>query len=263
MAKNEVTVPTGTSVAIPADMMAALAAEAKQAAATERPAVSKLSTSNGQLKYMGDVVAGNNMDVVILFASYRNVWYSGAYDRDNIKNPDCFALSETDENMVPGGSNPVHPTCKGCPKNEWKSDVRPDGTVRKGKACKESRRMILMPAGATESVEAVKRAELAILDLPVTSAKNYGGFVNAVAATVNVPPWAVIANVKVQPSKNQFEVVMSPLRILPSADILKAVRGRLEDAKRLALEPYDETSPTNSAVIQAEREKAQAAGKKF
>ena len=82
-------------------------------------------------------------------------------------------------------------------------------------------------------------------------------------AAVNVPPWAVIANVKVQPSKNQFEVVMSPLRILPSADILKAVRGRLEDAKRLALEPYDETSPTNSAVIQAEREKAQAAGKKF
>lgn len=263
MAKNEVAVKAETALAIPADMMAALAADAKAASAVERPAVSKLSTANGQLKYMGDPVAGNNMDVVILFASHRNVWYSGAYDRNNIKNPDCFALSETGIDMVPGGSNPVNPTCKGCPKNEWGSDKRNDGTVGKGKACKESRRLILMPAGALESAEAVKAAELAILDLPVTSAKNYGGFVNTVAATLNLPPWAVISNVKVQPSKNQFEVVLTPLKMLPSADVLMAVKGRLEDAKRLALEPYDETSPTNSAVIQAERERQAQAERKF
>jgi len=255
---------------LPADMMAALAAEAKEAAASERPAVSKLSTANGQLKYMGDPVAGNNMDVMILYASYRRVWYSGAYDPNNIKNPDCFALAETDEDMIPGASNPVNPTCNGCPKNEWKSDVQ-NGVVRKGKACKESRRMIMMTAAMFNDPsldpsalpDAIKKAELAILDLPVTSAKNYGGFVNTVAAMVNVPPWAVIANVKVQPSKNQFEVILTPLRVLPGAAVVMAVKSRLEDAKRLALEPYDETSPTNSAVIQAQRSAEAAASQKF
>lgn len=264
MAKStEVVQANQGTVALPAGLMAELAAEAKEAAAVERPAVSKLSTANGQLKYMGDEVAGNNMDVLVMYASHRNVWYSGAYNRDNIKNPDCFALSDTDEGMIPGGANPVHPTCDGCPKNEWKSDIKQDGTKGKGKACKQSRRLVLMPAGAIESVQSIKSAELALLDLPVTSAKNYGAFVNTVAATVGVPGWCVIANVKVQPSKNQFEVVLTPLKVLPSAEIVAAVRTRLADAKRLALEPYDETSPTNSAVIQAERAKAEAAGRKF
>ena len=118
-----------------------------------------------------------------------------------------------------------------------------------------------MRAWSRES--AIKTAELAILDLPVTSAANYGGFVNAVAATVAVPPWACVANIKVQPSKNQFEVVLTPTRVLPSVSVLEAVRARLGDAQRLALEPYDETSDSNSAVIQAQKEAAQAASAKF
>ncbi len=249
-------------VGLPVDYMAKLAAEAKDAAAVERPKISKLSTSNGQLKYLGEVVAGNNLDVIILFASYRNVYYSGAYDRNNIKNPDCFALSATGEEMGPYDvpeDKRQNPTCNGCWANQWKSDKGPGGEVRKGKACKESRRLILMPAAVVEDVSAIKTAELAILDLPVTSAANYGGFVNAVAATVGVPPWACVANIKVQPSKNQFEVVLTPIRVLPSMEVIEAVRARLEDAQRIGLEPYDETSESNSAVIQAQKEAAQAA----
>lgn len=256
MAKTEVAKIPAMEMAIPAEFLAELAGEAKDAAAQERPAISKLSTASGQLKYQGEVVAGNNMDVVVLYASYRNVWYAGAYDRNNIKNPDCFSLSETDEGMVPdpNAANPPNATCGGCPKNAWKSDVKPDGTVGKGKACKESRRLVMMPAGALESVDGVKSAELAILDLPVTSAKNYGALVNTVAATVGAPVWACVTNVKVQPSKNQFEVVLTPIRVAPSKEIILALKARVEDAKRVALEPYDETSPTNSAVMEQQKE---------
>lgn len=256
MAKTELAKASNTDVALPAEFLAELAKEAKDAAAQERPGVSKLSTASGQLKYMGEVVAGNNMDVVLLYASYRNLWYAGAYDRNNIKNPDCFSLAETDEGMVPDANvaNPPNPTCGGCPKNQWKSDVKPDGTVGKGKACKESRRLVMLPAGALESVDSVKSAELAILDLPVTSAKNYGALVNTVAATVGVPVWSCVTNVKVQPSKNQFEVVLTPIRVAPSKEIILALKARVEDAKRVALEPYDETSPTNSAVQAAMKE---------
>lgn len=265
MAKTDVAKVESGEVGLPIDYLKTLAAEAKDAAALERPALSKLSTAAGMLKYQGEPVAGNNMDVVILYASYRNTYYSGAYDRNNIKNPDCFALSETDEGMAPHPNAAAiqNPTCGGCWANQWKSDKKADGTIGKGKACKESRRMVLMPAGALESVTAVRAAELAILDLPVTSAKNYGAFVNAVAATIGVPSWAVVANVKVQPSKNQFEVVLTPIRVLPSKEIIEAVRARLVDAKAAALEPYDETSATNSAVIAAQREQEIMAGRKF
>jgi hypothetical protein len=51
--------------------------------------------------------------------------------------------------------------------------------------------------------------------------------------------------------------------VLPSVDVIEGVRARLDDAQRLALEPYDETSETNSAVIQAQKEAAQAASSKF
>jgi hypothetical protein len=252
VAKQEVALKQTSEVGLPTEFLAELANEAKDAAAQERPAVSKLSTAGGQLRYQGDIVAGNNMDVVILYASYRNVWYAGAYDRENIKNPDCFSLSETDEGMVPDPvvKNPPNATCGGCPKNEWKSDVKADGRVGKGKACKESRRLVMMPAGALDSVDAVKAAELAILDLPVTSAKNYNSLVNTVAATVGVPVWACVTNVKEQPHpKNQFEIVLTPLRVAPSKEIILALKDRVADAKRIALEPYDETSSTNSAVI--------------
>jgi hypothetical protein len=263
---TDVTVVENMAVGMPVDYLEQLAKEAKAAAAVERPKVTKLSTSNGQLKYLGEPVAGNNMDVIILFASYRNVYYSGAYDRNNIKNPDCFALSASGIDMRPSDvpmDKQQNPTCEGCWANQWKSDKGPGGEVRKGKACKESRRLILMPAGVAEDVSAIKTAELAILDLPVTSAANYGGFVNAVAATVGVPPWACVANIKVQPSKNQFEVVLTPLRVLPSKDVIEGIRARLDDAERLGLEPYDETSEGNSAVIQAQKEAAQSASAKF
>ncbi len=260
MSKSEVVVDVkGSDLALPAEFLKELALEAKDAAAQERPAVSKFSTRAGVLQIGGNPVPGNNLDAVILFGSYRNVWYDGAFDADNIKNPSCFSLAENDEGMVPDPSvqDPPNGTCKGCPKNEWKSDVR-DGKTRKGKACKESRRLVLMPAAAVleGGEKGILAAELAILDLPVTSAKNYGAFVNAVAATAGVPPYACIANVKLQPHpKNQFEVIITPIKVVPTVEAVRALKRRVDDARKLALEPYDETSPTNSAVIQAEKAK--------
>lgn len=250
MAKTDVAEVKGGVIGLPMDYLKSLGEEAKDIAATERPAISKFGTRAGMLKYAGQPVAGNNLDVVILYASYRNTFYSGRFDPNNIQNPTCFALSNTDEGMAPhdNSAQKQNETCGGCWANQWKSDKDQDGNPKKGKACKESRRMVVMPASALESVNGVKSAELAILDLPVTSAKVYGAFVNTVAATAGVPPWAVKANIKLQPhGTNQFEVILTPLEVMPSKEIIEAVRARVADAKKAALEPYDETSETNSA----------------
>lgn len=258
----------GTDVALPTDFLKELADEAKAAAAQERPAVGKFSTKAGMLRYGGDIVAGNNLDVIILYGSYRNTFYGSAYDPDNIKNPDCFSLAETDEGMVPddNSAEKQNPTCGGCPRSAWGSDVdKMTGKQKKGKACKESRRLIMMPLTSLESMDAIKGGELGMLDLPVTSAKNYGALVNSVAATVGLPLYATVVNVKLQPHpRNQFEVIFTPIRAASNdKEVIMALRARVADAKRLALEPYDETSPTNSAVIQAEAAAAARAGSKF
>ena len=64
---------TSTALALPEDVLASLAQEAKAAAAVERPAVGRIGLKSGVMTYAGQPVAGNKMEAVILAASFRNV----------------------------------------------------------------------------------------------------------------------------------------------------------------------------------------------
>ena len=229
-------------MAIPADVMAELAKAAKEQSASERPSVSRISLKSGVMSYAGAPVPGNKMEAVVLAATYRNVFYAGRFDANNVVSPNCFALSNTDEGMAPHGnvSHPEHPTCDGCKNNEWGSD--PNGG--RGKACKQTRRLVLLPADAVaKGVQDVLTAEQAIMDLPVTSVRNYSQFVNSLAASVNVPTYAAIAQISVVPdAKTQFKVMFQPMRVVPSLDLLNAIKRRLEGAISLGLAPYEETA---------------------
>ena len=120
--------------------------------------------------------------------------------------------------------------------NAWSSD--PNGG--RGKACKETRRLLLLPLDALDSVANIKKAELAILDVPVTSVKNYGNFVNALATTINRPMWSVVTKVSVTPNaRTQFQINFEPMSAVADAEILHAIKLRREDALRIALVPYD------------------------
>lgn len=250
----------GGNVALPQDVLASLAAAAKEEAAKERPAISKISLQAGVISYAGAPVTNNELEAVILTAGYRNVFYASRFDQNNIKNPNCFALSETDEDMAPHENviEPEHATCAGCPRNEWGSD--PNGG--RGKACKQSRRLVLMPATAIdEGAEKVKTAELAVMDLPVTSVKNYSHMVNALSASAGVPTWAAVVKIGiVRDPKTQFKVVFAPMRVVPSVPVLDAIKARRAEAVRISLDPYDETSTKAEAEEEAAR--AAAAGKK-
>lgn len=262
MAGKEVIEAKPNSLALPADLAAELAQHAKDTAADERPSISKLSTAGGILKYAGNAVPGNSLDVVILAAIYRNVYYSDRYNPNDIKNPDCFALAIDDDGMAPHENvkTPKAPDCAECPLGQWKSD--PNGG--KGKACKQSRRLVIIPAAACESAETVKKAEMALIDMPVTSAKNYANFVNALAASAQVPPWAAIANIKVEPdAKTQFKVNLTPLRVAGGADVIRALQARVNDALRIGLTPYDETSSANSAVSEEQKQRQAKMEKKL
>ena len=242
MSTNQVAPMQSGALALPEDVLAALAAEAKAAAAQERPAVGRISLKSGVMSYAGAPVPGNKMEAVVLAASFRNVWYAGRYDPNNIVNPNCFALSMSDDGMAPHAnvSTPPAKSCAECPNNEWGSD--PNGG--RGKACKQGRRLILIPGHAVEQgADAVRSAEMAVLDLPVTSVKNYSNYVNVLAATTKMPGYAAVCEISVVPdAKTQFKVQFRAMRVMPTMEHLNAVKARLDGARTLALEPYESSN---------------------
>lgn len=238
----------GGAVALPQDLMAELAGHAKEASAKEQPTVGRISLRNGQMSYGDAYIPGNSMDCVIVGGAYRNVWYAGTYDPDNIVNPSCFALADEKEGMAPheNVSEPVCDTCEGCPKAQWGSAPPRGGKPSRGKACKETRRIIILPSDCLESVEAVKAAKFAIIDLPVTSVGNYATLISALDASLNMPVWAVVTNVKLSPHpRNQFEVGFTPLRVAGDEPIIRALMARREEAMKIALVPYEGTGGEN------------------
>lgn len=239
---TEVVEASSYAMDLPADMLEELAKEAKDDAAKERPAISKISLKSGVMSYGGTPMPGNKVEAIILAAGYRNVYYAGRFDPNNIVNPNCFALSESDEDMVPHENvrEKEHETCDGCPKAEWASD--PNGG--RGKACKQGRRLVLIPANALEEgPEKVKTAELAIMDMPVTSVKNYSQFVNTLSVSANVPTYAAVAQISVVPdAKTQFKVMFQAMRVVPTVALLAAIKSRRNEALRIALAPYDDTA---------------------
>jgi hypothetical protein len=251
----------GRAVALPSGLMARLGAQAKDQAAQERPSVTKVSLRGGMLGIGGNPVAKNILPAVIMFAGHRNAYYDGPFDPNNLQNPVCFALGANDDEMfahenVPDGNvgpnsdekdrgNPR--SCSGCKYNDWGSD--PKGG--RGKACKETRRLVLIPGNGLDSVEAIQKAEMAILDIPVTSGKNYSNFVNALAAQTNLPPWAVVTDISTErDAKTQFKVTFTPMDIVSEdEDIFNALEKRKDEAQRLAMTPYDEVGSTNSGKM--------------
>lgn len=244
-----------TAMALPPELLAELAAEAKDAAALERPTTGRISLQSGVMSYMGNPVPNNAMDCIVVSSAHRNVYYEGDYDADNIVNPNCFALSANGIGMAPheNVTTPEHKTCEGCPQNEW-------GSGRKrGKACKQTRRLALLPASVLDAEDvsaSIAKTELALLDVSVTNVKYWANAVNQVAASQNVPMYIVLMNIKVVPDpKTQFRIQFTPLEVLGDPAVVQALRKRRDEASRMVLVPYDgaggEADPNAGKPVEA------------
>ena len=260
-------VPFGSSggVALNADLAREMAKYAKDEAAAERPSISKIGLRGGMMSYGGQPIQGNVLPCVILVAAHRNAYYDQPFDPNNLQNPVCFALSEDGENMEahenvpdanvpPGDPDKVRDenfprACTGCAMNAWGSDPKANS---RGKACKETRRLVLIPESALNNAEDCLKGELAVMDIPVTSGANYRNFVNGVAASANVPPWIVMTHISTERHpKNQFMVTFTPMSVVADPAVIDALRRKKDEALRLALLPYDEVQSTTGGKMAA------------
>jgi len=211
-----------------------LAALAKRAVETERPQGSTIGLKAGQLTYQGSPVPGNKLDCIIIASTHANLYYEDRYDPDNLTNPICYAYAEAEGDLRPHpeSSKPQHETCKGCPQNEFGS--APNG---KGKACKNSRHLVLIPANT--AADEVPTAEMAVMKLPVTSVKNYAQYVQKCSTLYNRPPLGVITTVTTTPdAKSQFKVLFQSGELVDGG-MIGPLLGKIESATQLLERVYD------------------------
>jgi len=202
------------------------------------------SLRNGNLSFNDAPMKDNRMAVVIIDYVMENVYYEGDYDPDNRQGPKCYAFGRDEKDMKPHENvvKPQSKSCVGCPQNEWGSADK-----GRGKACKNTRRLALIPAGEIDSddrftaftdPEHFATVGQGYLRVPVTSVKGFASMVTSVAAAKKRPPYAIFTEIATVPDdKSQFKVTFSPLEMIPN-ELCAAVMKRHKDEENLITFPY-------------------------
>lgn len=238
-----------------------LAKLAKKATAVEKPSSSTLSVKAGVLAYNSTPVPGNKMDCIIIASTHANLFYEDKYDPNNIKNPVCFAYcgDPDTEDMIPHpkASKPQAERCADCWANKWESDL--DGG--RGKACKNSRVLALIPADV--QAEDLPTVEIATLNLPVmTVSKKWSPYVHKLATLYNRPPLGMITTIGTQPDqKSQFLVTFDDKAPVDQS-LLGGLIAKSQEVAPLLQRVY-EANPEPTEDDKKAAEKRRTRGQKF
>ena len=231
-----------------------MAEYAEVAAAMEESAAGGqwFGLAGGNLKFNDALLPNNQMAVIVVAHILENVYYDGPYDASNPQGPACFAFGDVDKDLVPHdkASHPQAPQCEGCENNEWGS-----ADTGKGKACRNTRRLAMIPAGNLDAngafeqfddLEHFKNAGVGYMKLPVTSVAGWAGIVTQIKGTIRRPPFGVFMKVKVVPTENQFAVQFEALGEVPN-ELWPILVERHKEAKATIDFPYtpmeDEKDP--------------------
>lgn len=210
----------------------ALAEDAKKVAHNEGNDSSAIVIQHGTMMYHEQPIPNNELEVIIIAATAENCYYTGAYDPDNISSPTCFAQGLDPNDLIPH-ENVEEPQAASCQECEWNQF----GSKGKGKACKNYRKLIMIPANTP--AEDVAKAEMAYLKVSPTSVKNWRKYAQQLVASAGIPPWAAVTKVKVVPDKKTIhQVTFEGVGPIQDEELLAAIHGRIDEAEAKLLQPY-------------------------
>lgn len=224
---------------------------AKDAAAVAAVEVAQganvISTKAGQFTYKGQPI-GTSIKVICLDSRFVNTLYEGVYDEANPTPPVCFAIGTNEDDMAPNPEQvdePVSEACKGCPNNEWKS-----AAVGKGKACGNKRRIAVVTEG---DMEALSDAEPALMTIPATSIKAWGGYVNQLNSTLSVPPYAVVTQIDLDTSVKAYGLYKFKMvdKIEFDQETFELVKKLRASVKSILEQPF--AKPSEAAPVKPTR----------
>lgn len=162
-----------------ANIEAEIANKAKELAATLAVTSNRISMKDKEFILPDGRVFAKSADFVVMGWRAQNLHYPGAYDKNNIQSPDCFAAGSDPDNLEPDASiqEPKGATCATCPEGQWDS-----GLNGKGKACKNTYKVVVRVPGEKALME---------LSLPPTSMRNFGDAMKTMIAAFGDPVKAI------------------------------------------------------------------------
>lgn len=179
-------------------------AELKRQIEAQQRMLSKITTAakfisfkGGQIIIDGKAIAGSKTEVIPLAFMGERAYFPGEFDPDARQSPACYAYSTGDENeiMKPHAEarEPQAKTCEECDWNKWGSAVK-----GRGKACRESVRIALIPNKADLTKESVWHCRIPITSVPAF--KTYAGELLGFGK----PLHSVVAELSVTPDAKSF-----------------------------------------------------------
>ena len=148
------------------------------------------------------------LELVIVDFVATNEFYEGAYDKDSIVPPGCFAVGEDPKKMVPSSNAPNKQStdCQSCPMNQF-------GSNGKGKACKNGRLLAVLTPDATADTP------FALLAPSATALKGFDAYVTGVARTFQTMPVGVVTTVGFDENETYAKMVFSDPRPNPELGV--------------------------------------------
>lgn len=124
------------------------------------------------------------LELVVIDFTSRNEFYEGAFDKDNITPPACFAIGNIPTKLAPSANSPIKQadSCADCPMNIF-------GSKGSGKACKNSRVLAVLPPDADADTP------MWLIQVSPTAIKAWDGYVKDVQRQFGAPPVAVVTTV--------------------------------------------------------------------
>lgn len=158
------------------------------------PSGNKIQVTQAKQFKLPNGTTANEVTVCVLdFRTVHN-FYEGKYDPKNIQPPVCFAVGMNPKDMTPVEDSPKlqAENCQICPMNQFGSDGD-------GKACKNGRRLAVLPPGEEDGTVA-HEDDIWIMDVSPTALKAWDGYVATLARTFNQPPLSFLVDVSFDPS---------------------------------------------------------------
>ena len=215
----------GTAVLSIQEQIAAQIARQNVTAQGLRSSGSYIAFKNAQLKVDGIAIPANELNVRVLAALSERAWYSKDFDADAVQVPDCYAL----DNDVPHeqAANPQADTCAECKHNKWGSATR-----GKGKSCRESARVIVIPANVP-----LASAQMYTAKVPVTSLSTVTSFTSRCGQANKLMGEFVTKLSVVEDRKTFFKVHLTPVEVTAEMDMAELLKVQ-DRAYQLAMTPY-------------------------
>lgn len=225
-------------------------------------------TSNIIMKEDDEDEVATSLEVVIVKANphLSKVYYDHGYVEGSDEKPKCYSH----DGIAPAADAAARQatTCALCPHNQWGSRISENGS--KGKACADSRRVAVCPAG--------ELARPMLLRIPAATLKDLAGY-SQMLTQRNAPYQAVVTKIGFDPTvahpKLTFKAVrwldkdeFAEVRKTMESDLVKQIIGadtapRAVDAlAHLPVKPAHVEAPKAEPAPAAEKPKTTSFGKK-